>query len=79
MSGTTYLDAKGRKLFVAEGIWFAQPGLETGKFGTFYRKGNGRGMHRLVSPALPMRDTIEEAQTDLAVYATKKKMRKLER
>ncbi len=66
-----YLDKKGRLLFVAEGIWFAQPEFKTGKFGTFYRKAKGRGMHRVVSPALPMRNTREEAEQDFSEYVRK--------
>jgi hypothetical protein len=64
-----YLDKKGRLLFVAEGIWFAQPEFKTGNYGTFYRKGNGRGMHRFVSPSLPMRKTRTQAEDDLTWYA----------
>ncbi len=66
-----YLDKKGRLLFVAEGILFARPKFKTGKYGTFFRKKNGRGMHRVTSPALPMRNTREEAEQDLSNYVRK--------
>lgn len=65
---TAYYDREtGRKYFVSQGIgggpgrpWF-----------TLYENGTG-STHRLVTKALPLRDTREEAQADLDAYARKK-------
>lgn len=58
-----WLDKKGRTLFVSKGI-----GEDT--YATFYRK-NTQGCHRIKSPDLPVRGTIEEAEADLAAYVEK--------
>jgi len=59
----TYIDDKGRLLFVSPGI----SGGET--WMTCYTKPGGKGSHRLKSPSLPLRNTREEAQADLDIYA----------
>ncbi|OPX91824.1 MAG: Chromosome-partitioning protein Spo0J [Pelotomaculum sp. PtaB.Bin104] len=61
----TYIDDKGRLLFVSPGI----SGGDT--WMTCYTK-NGKGSHRLKSPVLPLRNTREEAQFDLDMYAKNK-------
>lgn len=58
----TYLDKRGRVLFVSDGIsrgrtWFTAYRLRTG------------GRQRFKSPVLPLRQTREEAQADLDAHA----------
>jgi len=58
-----YRDKQGRLLFVSSGIG-------QNHFGTFYRKSPKLpSIKRFKSPALPMRDTQEEAERDLDRYA----------
>lgn len=56
-----YTDEKGRTIY-------AGVGLGGDKFMALYTK-NGISNHRLKSPALPIRDTLKEAEADLAAYA----------
>jgi len=56
-----YLDKKNRLLFVSKGIG--------DRYGTFYRKVKNRGMHRLKSPDLLMRESRNDAENDLTWYA----------
>jgi hypothetical protein len=63
---TAYRDHQGRILFVHCGI----SGGKT--WGTYYRK-SPTHLRRVVSPALKLRETREQAQADLDAYA--KKMR----
>ena len=58
-----YRNAQGEIILVAEG-------LQKGKWMSMRRSNNG-GMHRIKSPALPIRDSREEAQADLDAYAKK--------
>ncbi len=55
-----YLDKKGRLLFVAQSF--------NGMYGTFYRKKEDGGKHRVKSPALPMRKTRMQAEDDFNWY-----------
>jgi hypothetical protein len=64
---TTYLDKHGRQYRVGDGIG------NPVRWGTFYQRKIGGGKHRLVSLSLPMRETREEAEKDLALYARKRK------
>lgn len=68
----SYIDWKGRKLFVSSGISNGTSWM------TVYRKSNGNGTKRLVSPALPIRATEERAQLDLDRYAADKGMEAVE-
>lgn len=56
---TSYRDKKGRILFVSSGI---SDGIS---WMTVYHKPNDISTKRLVSPALPIRKTREEAEADL--------------
>ena len=58
-----YLDKKGRLLFVSKGIG-------ENKYGTFYRV-QTHGIHRVKSPDLPIRETMEEAEADFWLYTKK--------
>ena len=66
-----YQDPAGRVLFVSDGI---SNGLA---FGTFYRKPSG-GLARVKTIYLPMRDTFPKAQSDLDLYAQRKRYKKAE-
>lgn len=66
---TAYRDHLGRTLFVHDGI-------SSGKtWGTYYRK-SPTHLRRVVSPALRLRETREQAQADLDAYAKKARMSK---
>jgi len=58
-----YRSEKGEIITVAEG-------LQRGKWMAMRRSNNG-GLHRIKSPALPIRDSREAAQADLDAYAKK--------
>jgi len=58
-----YLDKKGRFLFTSKAI-------EENAYGTFYCR-HVIGRHRVKSPDLPIRKTIEEADRDFAKYVRK--------
>ena len=68
-----YCDFQGRVLFVS-------PGISGGDcWMTVYYKSNGISTKRLVSPALPLRETKELAQADLDRYAEQRCMEEEER
>ena len=56
-----YRNEQGEIILVVEG-------LLKGKWMSMRRSNNG-GLHRIKSPALPIRDSREEAQADLDFYA----------
>jgi hypothetical protein len=66
---STYVDERGRTLFVGSGIG-AEP-----EFMTFYRRPTG-SKRRFVSPRLPPRETVREAQSDLDRLAVEKRWRR---
>jgi hypothetical protein len=65
-AGRSYLDGKGRVLFVGEGLG--------GSWGTYWRSEKG-SLHRVVSKGLPVRRKRELAQGDLDAWARVKKLR----
>jgi hypothetical protein len=58
-----YLDKKGRLLFVSKGI-----GQDC--YATFFRT-HVSGIHRVKSPDLPVRKTMEKAGEDFSKYVKK--------
>lgn len=62
----TYYDENDAHVFVSSGISGGSVWM------TVRRKKASAGTHRLKSPALPLRDTREEAQRDLEAFAAKK-------
>jgi hypothetical protein len=63
----TYIDNLGAEVFVSPGI------ASDGKtWMTVRRERNKFGVHRIVSKALPVRQSEAEAQADLDAYASKK-------
>lgn len=62
----TYIDDKGRKLFVSAG-------LGGNEYGTFYSNNNNISLHRVKSPSMPMVKSFDEAQNNLDTYAEKNK------
>lgn len=56
-----FIDNEGKKVFVTK----QGSNFMTARVGEF-------GKHRIKSPVLPIRETYEEAQYDLIVYAEKK-------
>jgi hypothetical protein len=67
---TKYIDECGREIFVASG-------LSGDMYGTFWRAPAG-GLHRVVSPAMPMVRTRNTAQANLDKWAAKNKLEKVE-
>lgn len=67
MEYNKYTDSKGRIIWVGQGM-----GLESSTWFTLYSKPGRNSSHRLVSPDLPLRSTMEQAQADLDAYAAKK-------
>jgi hypothetical protein len=62
-----YIDKLGAEIFVSPGI------ATNGKtWMTVRRERNEFSIHRIVSKALPVRQTEAEAQADLDAYASKK-------
>ena len=63
----TYIDKLGAEIFVS-------PGIATGgkTWMTVKRERNKLTIHRIVSKALPVRQTEAEAQADLDAYANKR-------
>jgi len=61
-----YRDENGAKVFVSSGI------ATDGKTWLTVRQKNGKGTHRIKSPALPIRETSAKAQKDLDAYAKEK-------
>jgi hypothetical protein len=66
-----FLDDNGYKVFVSNGIdssgkkWFS-----------VRQKDANRGTHRIKAEALPIRETFDEAQYDLNMYAHEKRWKK---
>ena len=69
----SYIDSKGRIIFVSSGLW-----QECGQsmYGTFWQSEHG-GLHRVVSKAMPMTADRYEAIKNLILYAIKKKFKKV--
>jgi hypothetical protein len=65
-----YRDANGRVYFLHRGI--SRAGCCGGKitYATYYRKASG-SLKRVVTKFLPVRDSRQLAETDLAIYAAK--------
>ena len=65
-----YIDERGSAVFVEKGLgggtWMSM------------RQSNSRGLHRVKSPALPIRDSRDAAQADLNAYAEKRGWRRRE-
>lgn len=55
-------------------VLFAGPGIGGESYMAFWRKTGKPGSHRLVSKALPIRKSIEEAEADLAAFAAKHRL-----
>ena len=61
-----YQDENGARIFISCGI-----GTDIKTYRSVRQK-NGKGTHRIKSPALPIRETLAKAQKDLDAYAKKK-------
>lgn len=64
-----YQDEQGRDVLVSSGI--SGSGGQRKYYGTYRRKANG-SLQRIKTKFLPFRNSVEEAEFDLAVYAEKK-------
>ena len=66
-----YVNEKGEKIFVSEG-------LQPGQWMAMRLAKNGYSKHRVKSPALPIRAKLEDAQADLDAYAARRGWRVVE-
>ncbi len=57
-------------------IFFVSDGISSGKTWATYRRRKSGALRRVKSPALPQRDTKEEAEQDLARWLQKRQAEK---
>lgn len=67
---SSYYDDNGHLCFV-------KAGLDRKNYMSFRKLDDKHAAHRIKSPALPLRDTKEEAERDLDAYAVKNKWKRV--